>query len=145
MTMSTRAIFPTLDRMMTLDRELDRVFGRALIGNGSASPFTPALDVVETESAYIVSAELPGIDPATVDLTFERNMLTLKGTKPAHVAEKEQRMHLHERTAGDFERSLRLPGLVDAEKISATHAHGVLTVTVPKAAQALPRKISIQG
>ena len=75
-------------------------------------------------------------------------MLTIRGTKPASfdaAAEGELRMFTEERVHGGFERSVRLPEFVDAEKIEASFAHGLLTVIVPKAQAAQPRKITIRG
>jgi HSP20 family protein len=145
--MTARAIIPTLDRMLTLDPELNRVLGRVVglpATNDRVPAFVPPIDVTETETAYIIAAELPGVDPTAFELTFERNVLTLRGRKPATQPSEAHRVHAMERTGGEFERSLRLPGMVDSDRITATHAHGLLTVTVPKAAQAMPKKIEIR-
>jgi len=139
--MPARTLIPTFDRLLSVDADLDRILGRT---NGAAPAWTPAFDVIETDESYVVTAELPGIDPGSTELTFERNVLTLSGTKPAASVGEGQRVHLAERAGGTFTRSLRLPGLVDAERIEATNANGVLTVTIPKAAQAKPRKIEIK-
>lgn len=139
--MPARTLIPAFDRLLSVDAELDRIIGRT---NGTAPAWTPAFDIVETDDSYVVTAELPGVDPSSTELTFERNVLTLKGTKPATSAVEGRRVHLAERAGGSFARSLRLPGLVDAERIEATNANGVLTVTIPKAAQAKPRRIEIR-
>lgn len=139
--MPARTLIPAFDRLLSVDADLDRILGRA---NGAAPAWTPAFDVIETDESYVVTAELPGVDPSSTELTFERNVLTLTGTKPATTAAEGRRVHLAERIGGSFTRSLRLPGLVDAERIEATNANGVLTVTIPKAAQAMPRKIEIK-
>jgi HSP20 family protein len=134
----------TLDRMLTLDRVFDQAFGSSL----GARVWVPAMDVAERKDAYVVHAELPGLSPDQVDVSFEKNVLTIRGTKPASFdvnAEGELRIFAAERVSGSFERSVRLPEFVNAEKISASFSNGLLTVTVPKAEAAQPRKITIDA
>ncbi|HEX5971322.1 MAG TPA: Hsp20/alpha crystallin family protein, partial [Gemmatimonadaceae bacterium] len=122
----------TLDRMLTLDRVFDQAFGSSL----GSRVWVPAMDVAERKDAYVVQAELPGLRPDQVDVSFEKNVLTIRGTKPASfdaAAEGELRIFAAERVSGTFERSVRLPEFVDAERITASVDNGVLTVTVPKA------------
>lgn len=142
--MLTTRNFNSLDRMLTLNRAFDQAFGAA----AGARVWVPALDVAERGDAYVVHADLPGVSPEAVDISFEQNVLTIRGTKPAsHDAqtEGEIRVFAAERVQGSFERSIRLPEFVDAEQIGATFTNGVLTVTVPKAKAAQPRKISINA
>src|SRR5262245_16491568 len=141
--MLTRTLLPTFERMMTLNRELDRAFAASWTGPRS---FVPALDVVEKESGYTISAELPGVEPSSVEILFEQNMLTIRGSKPAAIETPEKgdvRSYLAERTSGSFARTVRLPDFVDADKITASFTNGVLTITVPKSTAALKRKITI--
>jgi len=133
----------TLDRMLTLDRVFDQAFGSSL----GSRVWVPAMDVAERKDAYVVQAELPGLSPDQVDLSFEKNVLTIRGTKPASFdtsTDGELRIYAAERVSGSFERSVRLPEFVDADRITASFDNGVLTVTVPKAEAAQPRKISIE-
>lgn len=132
----------TLDRMLTLDRVFDQAFGSSL----GSRVWVPAMDVAERKDAYVVHAELPGLEPDQVDVSFEKNVLTIRGTKPASFdvnAEGELRIFAAERVSGSFERSVRLPEFVDAERITASFDNGVLTVTVPKAEAAQPRRIAV--
>jgi len=134
----------TLDRMLTLDRVFDQAFGSSL----GSRVWVPAMDVAERKDAYVVQAELPGLSPDQVDVSFEKNVLTIRGTKPASFdpnAEGELRIFAAERVSGSFERSVRLPEFVNAEKISASFSNGLLTITVPKAEAAQPRRISIDA
>jgi HSP20 family protein len=129
---------------MNLNRELDRALGGAW---GTSRFFAPALDVVETADGYTIAVELPGVDPSQVEIAFERNTLTLRGTKqpamqPADGAE--YRVYTAERVHGPFERAIRLPEYVDGDRIEARAAHGVLTITVPKSEAAKPRRIEIR-
>ena len=142
--LTTRPFGSSLDRMLTLNRAFDQAFSGSL----SSRSWVPALDVAERTDAYVVHLEVPGVKPEQVDITFEQNVLTIRGTKPASFdaqTDGEHRVFAAERVSGSFERSVRLPEFVDADRIEATHAHGVLTVTVPKAQAAQPRKISIKA
>ena len=108
----------------------------------------PVADVVETKDAYLVFAELPGMEPSQVEMTFEKSVLTIRGTKPSvleTLAGAEARVYAMERPVGKFERSIRLPDFVDAERVSADLKHGVLTVTIPKAEAAQARRIDINA
>ena len=139
---TTSQLMPTFNRVLNFDREIDRLMNL----NGQRF-FVPSLDVVERSDAYLISAELPGVDPATVDISFENNTLTLRGTKQPSLKREENeelRVYTAERLSGEFERAVRLPEYVEGDKIEATHAHGVLTITVPKAAAARPRRIEIK-
>lgn len=143
-TMLTTRNLNTLDRMLTLDR----VFDQALGASFGSRVWVPAMDVAERRDAYVVHAELPGLSPDQVDVSFEKNVLTIRGTKPASfdtAADGELRIFAAERVSGSFERSVRLPEFVSADRISASFDNGLLTVTVPKAEAAQPRKIAING
>jgi len=142
--LSTRSLSSTLDRMITLNRALDQAFTTGLTGEPRA--WVPAIDVVEKKDAYVFYAELPGVDASQVEVSFEKNVLTIKGTKKSMIGatgEGEVRVFAAERVTGAFERSARLPEFVDGERISAEFTNGVLTVTIPKAKAAQPRKIEI--
>jgi len=142
--MTLRPISPTLDRMFSLDRELDRVFGNALT-NGSRV-WHPATDVIEQANGYLVNLELPGVQPDAVEVVFEQNTLTVRGTKAPTVQpteDAELRIYTAERVSGAFERSFRLPEHVDGNAIQATFQNGVLSISIPKKPASQPRKIAI--
>jgi HSP20 family protein len=93
-----------------------------------------------------VHAELPGVSPEQVDVGFEQNVLTIRGSKPSSFdpsTDGELRVFAAERVYGSFERAVRLPEFVDADRIEAKFADGLLVVTVPKAQAAQPRKIKL--
>jgi HSP20 family protein len=128
--------------MLTLNRAFDEAFNGTL----GSRVWVPAMDVAERGDAYIVHTELPGVRPEQVEVSFEQNVLTVRGSKPATFdsnTEGELRVFAAERVHGSFERSVRLPEFVDADRINAKFDHGVLTITVPKAEAAKPRKIEI--
>jgi HSP20 family protein len=97
---------------------------------------TPAFDIVEHDEAYEVSADLPRIDEKNVDVKIVDGNLTIKGETQEETEEKKKDYHLRERYFGAFERSFRIPEGVDADKIEASFKNGVLTVTLPKKAEA---------
>ena len=136
----------TLGRMSALDRALDDVLPNMMRG---ASPvWVPALEVAERADAYLIAVELPGVREDQVELSFENNVLTLRGTKESSFdvqKEGELRVHVAERQSGSFERSVRLPEFVEGDRIEARFDDGVLNVVVPKSRAAQPRKIRIGG
>jgi HSP20 family protein len=143
--LNNRTLSTTLDRMLTLNRALDQAFNA---GWTDSRVWVPAIDVVETQNAYVLYAELPGVDPSQIDIKFEQNVLTVRGTKAsAFDAAKngEYRVYAAERVTGAFERSVRLPEFVDGDKIAAEFNNGLLSVTVPKAQAAQPRRIEIKA
>ena len=145
---TSRSLNSTLDRMLTLNRVLDEALSGSLNGRSDARAWAPALDLVERHDAYLIALEVPGVDPASIDISFEQNVLTVRGSK-SHGFElnkdSELRVYSAERAVGNFERSVRLPEFVDGEKISADYDHGVLFLTIPKVQAAQARKIAIKG
>ena len=145
-----------------LRREIDRLlddfgpFGwrlpsaRSLFGVETPRPagawqVAPAIDLVEKADAYEISAELPGLDEKDVDIRLANGTLTIRGEKKEEKEEKRKDYYLSERRYGSFQRSFRLPDGVDADRIEAGFARGVLTVKLPKTkeAQQSEKKIDI--
>ena len=96
----------------------------------------PAVDVSDTEKAYEITAELPGIDEKNVEVKVANNVLTIKGEKQEEKEEKKKDYYLRERNFGSFERSFQIPDGVDNDKIEAKFKKGVLTVVLPKKVEA---------
>ena len=132
-------------RMASLNRAMDDVVGRADESFGGY--WTPAMDAWETEHAFVVQLDLPGLTADQVDVNFDRNTLTVRGTRGATIPQPEKdgeaRVFFAERVPGSFSRSLRFPLYVESSKIEASFSNGVLTITIPKAETAKPRKIEI--
>jgi len=144
----------TTDLWQSFHDEMDRLFDRFAGGIGmpmlrrwfDATPSwtyessfsfpNPAVDVTEDDKAYKVTAELPGLEEKDVNVTVAGGMLTIKGEKTYEKDNKDKKNHVTERAYGSFERSFTLPDGVDADKIAAEIAKGVLTVTLPKTVQA---------
>jgi len=108
---------------------------------------TPAVDVAETEKAYEITAELPGLDEKNIEVKLVDGGLTIKGEKQEEKEEKKKDYYLHERRFGSFERRFRVPDGVDADKIEASFKKGVLTITLPKSpeAQKPEKKIAVKA
>ena len=133
-------------RMATLNRAMEEVIGRGEESSLSGQYWTPNMDAWETEQAFVVQLDLPGLNRDQVEVHFDRNTLTVRGTRAATLpaAEKgELRVFFAERLPGAFSRTLRFPQYVEASKIEAAFNNGVLTVTIPKSEAAKPRKIEI--
>ncbi len=111
----------------------------------AGSRLVPALDVTESSESVTVTAELPGLDPKEVDISIERNMLTIKSEKKTENTEKDknERILRTERSYGAFQRSITLPAAVDSNKAKAEFKDGVLSITLPKDPKAQPKRIAV--
>jgi HSP20 family protein len=113
----------------------------------AGTALAPAVDVVEKEKEYEISAELPGMDEKNIEIKLSNGTLTIKGEKKEEKEERDKDYYLSERRYGSFLRSFQVPEGVDAAKIEATFAKGVLTVKLPKSAEAQKgeKKIAIKA
>jgi HSP20 family protein len=156
--MTTRAIthrgttLPHFNRDPFFGPFLERVFGTEPFRTDLALPWSedlsnrtwkPAVDVKETDEAYVLNAELPGLEKKDIHITLEDNVLTLSGERRFEKETDKDNYHRIERAYGSFTRSFSLGGGVDAEKVQATFKDGVLTMTVPKTEETRPRQIEI--
>jgi HSP20 family protein len=121
-----------------LHRDVDNFWRREF-----ASPVTPALDIVEKDNAFEITAELPGLEAKNIELNLTDDVLTIKGEKKEEKEEKTKDRYVSERRYGSFRRSVQLPSSVDASKIEANCKSGVLTVTLPKTAEAQKKQTVI--
>ena len=132
----------------TFTRELSHVFDLSLPGvfsSGDQASWQPRMDVHETDAAYIVEADLPGITIDDITVQLADTTLTIAGErKRTHTGTAQSYTHV-ERTFGTFQRAFTLPTAVQRDEVHATYTHGVLTVTVPKADTARPRQVPIQA
>lgn len=104
----------------------------------------PPINVSETDDQILVRAELPGVDAESLDVTMEQDTLTISGERRPH-EEQNASYHRRERSWGTFRRSFSLPRRVDSTKVAARFVNGILTVELPKAAEARPRQITVQA
>ncbi|MCX8568104.1 MULTISPECIES: Hsp20/alpha crystallin family protein [Hyphomicrobiales] len=99
-------------------------------------PLAPAMDLVEKEKEYEITAEMPGADEKNIDIKVTNHLLTIKGEKSEEKEEKKKDYFLSERRYGSFQRSIQIPDGIDPDKIEATFSKGILTVRLPKTAEA---------
>ena len=133
--------------MMVLRNSMDSVADRELAlapHSWKSFKWSVALDVVESEDEYLVTASLPGINPEDLEITFEDNRLTIKGESKEEEEVDEARFHLRERRFGSFTRSIKLPSGIESDKIEANYDKGVLKLHLPKVEEVKPKKISIK-
>jgi len=121
-----------------LYRDVDNFWRRDL-----SLPVTPAMDIVDKDNAFEITAELPGLDAKNIELSLSDNVLTVKGEKNEEKEEKTKDRYVSERRYGSFRRSVQLPAGVDAGKIEANYKSGILTVTLPKSAEAQKKQTVI--
>jgi HSP20 family protein len=128
-----------------MNRLFNSFFDTPTTGNGSAARrWLPAMDVVETDDHFVLTADLPGLSEEDVNIEIEENVLTVSGERKAQHEEKREGFVRVERSYGSFRRSLTLPEGVDAEAVSANFDKGVLEIRIPKPEQRMPRKVEIQ-
>ena len=142
--MPTLVRFDPLRDMTVFRNELDRVFGRAFGDVPGTRTWSPAIDVVETADAIVLKAELPGLTKDDVDVEVDDSVLTISGERQFKETVEEGRFSRIERPYGTFSRSITLPQGVKSDRIAASFRDGVLEVTVPKAEEVRPRKVSIE-
>ena len=131
------------DRINTMFGELFR--GTSVMPWGEERlEWLPALNISETDEEVRVTAELPGVDPASVDISLTEDMLTIRGEKKEEQEEKRRDYHRIERCYGSFIRTVSLPSAVDADKVEATFQDGVLTINMPKREEAKTRKVRVE-
>jgi HSP20 family protein len=123
----------------------DRDLSRFVDPWRAAQNFSPAVDVVESDKAFLLKAELPGLAPENIDVQVENDVLTVRGERKYENEEESGGYRRVERSYGSFARSFVLPKGTPAEAIDAQVENGVLTVTIPKAAAATARKVEVKG
>ena len=121
------------------------VFGDRENGLAGRLSSAPAMDVVEEKDHYLVHLDLPGLNKDEIQITFEDGILTVRGERKGESETKDGRIYRKERFSGSFERTLRLPEKVDAEKMDAALKNGVLEIRLPFVPEAQPRRIEIKG
>ena len=122
-------------------RQMDRLTSQLL--SGTRTPMGMPMDVWQTDDGFHVCLDLPGVDPESVDITTERNTLTIKAERRAEY-EDGQNVLIAERPQGTFTRQLQLGDTVDTENIQASYSDGVLHLTLPMTQAAQPRRVQVR-
>ncbi len=113
--------------------------------NISTSHWRPAVDIKEEADRFLITADLPGVDPKDIEITMDHGVLTIKGERQSESSEENEAYKRVERVSGAFYRRFSLPDTADAERIEAKGKDGVLQVTLPKHEKVQPRKIEVKS
>jgi HSP20 family protein len=125
-------------------RNFEDAVSRILSEPRASRPWSPAVDISETENELILKADLPDVKLSDIDVHVENQTLTIKGERQFEKDEKTKGYHRIERNYGTFVRSFTVPSTVEADKVAAEYTNGVLTVTLPKKEAAKPRQVKIE-
>ena len=138
--------WPTLDRWSNLRDELNSLFDLPFLTNVNRqdlfSGWSPALDLYQNNDSLVAVVELPGMRKEDIEISLHDGTLTVAGERKSSFSNGE-RAERTERYVGSFRRSIPLPARVDSTKVSATYRDGILTVTLPKAEEAKPKRIQV--
>lgn len=133
-----------------MSERLNRVIGRTSLRRDdgkemlTVADWVPAVDIIETESEYLIKAELPEVKKEEVKITLQEGVLTIQGERKQEKEEKGKKFHRIERTYGTFSRSFTLPDYVDDARVSAEFREGVLNLHLPKSEKTKPRAIEVK-
>lgn len=138
------------DAFLGAQEDLNRLFRRSWLRPADGDKpvaeggvWAPAVDIYETGETFTVEAELAGIDPKDIDVAVDEGVLTLRGERKLEREVKEENYYRVERAYGMFQRAVRLPSDIDAEKVKAEYDNGVLRVTIPKVQPKKPKSIPV--
>ena len=131
-------------RPTLLDMMAPRVYHRPVSRRNPETDWAPRSDIRENENEFQLFVELPGLEKKDIELSFKENVLTLKGEKKNSNEPAEGNSRIMERLFGKFERNFRFSVDVQDEKIKASFKNGVLTISIPKAPEAVPAKVEIK-
>lgn len=136
-----------LSELSTLHKEMDeffkKTFGGVALGHVKGAPY-PTIECFTKEGNVVVKADLPGMDAKDIEVSVTGNLLTVKGERKTEKTEKEGEHFYSETSYGAFERTITLPEGVNADKARASFKNGVLELTMPVKAEALPRKVAVE-
>ncbi|MCZ8129850.1 MAG: Hsp20/alpha crystallin family protein [Steroidobacteraceae bacterium] len=135
--------------MSRLHRDLDRLFNNLPTNADEAQQavvdWVPPVDIREEQNQFVIHADLPGVEAKDIDVTLEKGVLTIRGRRELATRDEKNGFRRVERVAGEFYRRFSLPDTADSQAVKARFANGVLEVAIPKQAQVLPRRISVEA
>jgi len=140
---------PLLSSLAQLQQTINQLFDPTLSQHEDnlstlASEWIPTVDVKDAGSHFLITADIPGVDPKQIDLSMDQNVLTIKGKKEMSSRQERKNYVRVERSYGAFYRSIALPELVDANKLSAKFKHGVLEIVAPKNKTGTRKRVKIK-
>jgi HSP20 family protein len=137
--MSTSLQLDPLQGLRIFEDSITRLMNEPRTGR----PWSPAVDILETEDALVLKADLPDVDINDIDVRVENNTLSIRGHRKFEKEDTTKGWHRIERSYGDFTRSFTIPSTVDTEKVGADYKNGVLTISLPKKEAAKPRQVKV--
>ncbi len=144
--------YDPLRTLSQIQNEMNQLFENRLGGEegpgGSGlvtSDWTPPVDVAEDTNQYLITADVPGVDPESIEVTMENGVLTLRGQRQPESEEELAKYKRIERVRGTFHRRFTLPDTADGDKIQAKCRNGVLAISIPKQERVQPRKIQVES
>lgn len=133
-----------------LHGDINRLFNNRTLPYGedgeqlSASDWLPAVDIREEDNRYVIHADVPGVDPEDIEVNMEHGVLSIKGQRQSDTTDERKGYKRVERVSGSFFRRFSLPDTADADAISARCRDGVLEISIPKQAEVMPKRISVE-
>jgi len=141
---SSVGLFEPWSMLQRMHDDLSRRFGEDT-SSVATSRWAPAVDIKEEDRQFLITADVPGVDPKDIEVTMENGMLTVRGERKLETDRREDGYRRVERVHGAFYRRFSLPDYADAEKITAKVKNGVLEVVVPKTEKVQPRRIEVKA
>jgi HSP20 family protein len=126
-------------------KDIDRLFGAPHTTATDSGAWLPPVDIHEEASQFVLSVDLPGVDPKAVEITSEQGVLTIRGHREQAQREAREGYRRVERMSGEFQRRFSLPETADTQNIRAKAVNGVLEVAIPKLAQVQPHRITVEA
>jgi HSP20 family protein len=136
------SVYREMDR---LQREMNRLFEDTYPTRGRRAAGYPAMNVWTNDEGLIITTEVPGVKPQDIDVSVVGDTLTLSGSRKPDEIKEDSRYHRQERGYGDFTRSIQLPFPVNVKKVEATFQNGVLNISMPRAEEDKPKKITVKA
>ncbi len=129
-----------------LHRDLDRVALRRFgVDDNTVTQWVPAVDIIEEKDRFVLRADVPGVDPADIDVSMDNGVLTVAGERQAQSHNEDDGVQRVERAAGRFYRRFSLPDTSNAEGITAQSRNGILEISIPKLPEVQARRISVEA
>jgi HSP20 family protein len=132
-------------------RSLQQAFDRFFAGEDAdqssvvTSQWAPRVDIREEDKRFVIAADIPGVDPSSIEINMDKGILAIRGERVSGFEEQGGKFTRIERSQGTFHRRFALPDSADADHISATGKHGVLEIVIPKKPESTPRRITIDS
>jgi HSP20 family protein len=138
------------NRLSRFSRELERLFENRPMSDdestqSATADWVPAVDIKEEENRFVVTADVPGVQPSDIEITMDDGVLTIRGERHSESTEETEGYKRVERARGTFYRRFALPDTADVEKVSAKGKDGVLEVVIPKQERAQPRRVTVDA